>query len=90
MACPRLAQGLRRSPPLYPCVRAFFVTFYRPGPLTVSANSLDSFLPPLAQMPPWAPHRVVAGRNTWTGESESGTTVIRQRMLLDFTMRYAF
>ena len=48
----RLAQWLRRPPPLYPCVRAFFVALYWPGPLTVSANSLDSFLPSLVQTAP--------------------------------------
>ena len=47
-----LAQGLRRPPPLCPCVRPFFVALYRPGPLTVGANSSDNLLPSLVPMAP--------------------------------------
>ena len=44
---------LWRTPHLLPCVRAFFVTLYRPGPLTVGANSSGSFLPSLVPAAPW-------------------------------------
>ena len=43
---------LWRTPHLLPCVRAFFVTLYRPRPLTVSADPLDSFLPSVVQTAP--------------------------------------
>ena len=43
---------LWRTPHLLPCVRAFFVAFYRPRPLTVGANSSANFLPSLVRTAP--------------------------------------
>ena len=55
---------------------------YWPGPLTVNSSRLDSILPFSVQMAPVALQSVVTGRTTVTVALESGSTVIRQCMLL--------
>ena len=62
---------------------------YWPGPLTVSSSRLDSIRPSPVQMAPWSPQSVVTGRTTVTSALESGSTVIRQRILLGLSSRCA-
>ena len=44
----------------------------------------------LAQVAPWASQFAVSGRTTATSPLESGSNVIRQRMLLELHSRCAF
>ena len=61
--------------------------FYWVGPETVNSFRLDSFLPSLVQMAPWAPQSVVAGSSMVTSPVPCGFTVMRQGMLLGWSVR---
>ena len=61
----------------------------RYGPETAISSALDSILPSLVQMAPWAAQSVVAGSATVTSEFEDGWTVISHLTLAGRSSRRA-
>ena len=59
---------------------------YWPGPDTVKLRELDNFRPSPVQMAPVAPQSVVAGSSMVTSPVPCGFTVMRQEMLLGWSV----